>query len=103
MDCMKNNITETLEYPAVVYTENAAKYVLLEALKGLGFLHEKGIIHRDIKSDNVLYNFEGDIKLSDFGTTCQLTKEKNERNTMIGTPHWKAPEILEGEMTGNVK
>jgi protein-serine/threonine kinase len=49
------------------YSENICKYVLKRSLLGLEFLHERNIIHRDIKSDNILMNAAGDIKLADFG------------------------------------
>jgi serine/threonine protein kinase len=59
----------------VQYTENVCKYVLRETLKGIEFLHSRHIIHRDIKSDNVLFNKEGKIKLADFGCAAQLTRK----------------------------
>lgn len=49
------------------YSENICKYVLRRSLEGLNYLHERNIIHRDIKSDNLLMNIKGDIKLADFG------------------------------------
>ena len=57
------------------YSENICKYVLKRSLLGLEFLHERNIIHRDIKSDNILMNAAGDIKLADFGYAVQLTAE----------------------------
>ena len=50
-------------------------YVIYRALQGLRFLHSRKIIHRDIKSDNILYNYKGEIKLADFGFAVALTKE----------------------------
>ena len=55
------------------------KFVCHKALSGLQFLHERGIIHRDIKSDNVLFNLEGDVQLSDFGFAVQLTTKESKR------------------------
>jgi serine/threonine protein kinase len=57
-------------------TEEVCAYILVQTLRGLAVLHKRNIMHRDIKSDNILVNSRGDIKLCDFGFSTQLTKEK---------------------------
>jgi len=77
--------------------ENVIAYIIKEVLDGIVSLHRRGIVHRDIKSDNVLIERDGAaIKLTDFGYSCQLTQEKRLRESRVGTLYWMAPEILKG-------
>lgn len=60
-------------------------------------MHSKKVLHRDIKSENILIHKDGTIKISDLGLSCAFSEENNEwRKTKIGTHLFMAPEILYG-------
>jgi hypothetical protein len=91
------SLTEVLEMFAYIkMTEPQIAYVTQETLKALRFLHSNYRIHRDIKSDNILLGEEGEVKIADFGFAAQLTVSQQKRNTVVGTPYWMAPELIEG-------
>eukprot|EP01126_Amoeba_proteus_P019671 TRINITY_DN2019_c0_g1_i4.p1 TRINITY_DN2019_c0_g1~~TRINITY_DN2019_c0_g1_i4.p1 ORF type:complete len:258 (+),score=56.45 TRINITY_DN2019_c0_g1_i4:841-1614(+) len=92
------SLTDILDlFPNLQMTESEIALIMLECLKALEYIHRMHRIHRDIKSDNILLDTNGSVKLADFGYTVQLTEAKNKRNTTIGTPYWEAPEVITGD------
>ncbi|NXO09796.1 PAK1 kinase, partial [Oriolus oriolus] len=69
-------------------------------LQALNCLHSNLVIHRDIKSENILLGMDGSVKLADFGLCAQMTSEQSRRTSMVGTAHWMAPEYVKKDSYG---
>jgi serine/threonine-protein kinase OSR1/STK39 len=77
--------------------ESWVKYILCEVLKGIHYLHDQKLIHRDIKAGNILLNSNGEVKIADFGVSTFMQEKGQDRNhaTFVGTVCWMAPEVME--------
>lgn len=75
------------------FPEHLVCVYITQVLEGLVYLHEQGVVHRDIKGANILTTKEGVIKLADFGVAAKFGEES--AAVVAGTPYWMAPEIIE--------
>ncbi|MCO5580001.1 hypothetical protein L7F22_033867 [Adiantum nelumboides] len=76
------------------FPESLVAVFISQVLEGLVYLHEQGVIHRDIKGANILTTKEGLVKLADFGVATKLTEADVNTDSVVGTPYWMAPEVI---------
>jgi len=93
--CGAGSVCDLMAICEKTLNEEQIATVMRMSLHGLEYLHDHKKIHRDIKSGNILLNHEGDCKLADFGVSAELTTTMAKRKTVIGTPYWMAPEVLQ--------
>eukprot|EP00741_Cyanophora_paradoxa_P008391 tig00001307_g8118.t1 len=78
--------------------EQLVSIYIEQVLVGLQYLHEQGVIHRDVKGANILTSSAGHVKLADFGVATKLGAAElrgAERNCVVGSAYWMAPEVIE--------
>ncbi|KAG8445650.1 hypothetical protein GDO86_010436 [Hymenochirus boettgeri] len=78
--------------------EKWAKFYTAEVVLALNAIHSMGLIHRDVKPDNMLLDKYGHLKLADFGTCMKMDKTGMVRcDTAVGTPDYISPEVLKSQ------
>ncbi|GAA5799105.1 hypothetical protein HPULCUR_004514 [Helicostylum pulchrum] len=91
------SLESTEEGSCISIDESLIARVARDILRALTRIHRLNRIHRDIRSDNILINLRGEVKLTDFSQCAQLTKAQPKRNSIVGTPYWMAPELIKGK------
>lgn len=84
------------------FEESVVRSLTRQTLDGLSYLHDKGILHRDLKADNILLDLDGSCKISDFGISKKTDNiyGNDSSNSMQGTVFWMAPEVIQSQGQG---
>ncbi|XP_077391894.1 rhodopsin kinase GRK1-like isoform X1 [Festucalex cinctus] len=79
------------------FDEPRACFYIAQIIQGMEHLHQKRIIYRDLKPENVLLDNDGNVRISDLGLAVELKEGKTMTKGYAGTPGYMAPEMLKGE------
>ncbi|KAK2738944.1 hypothetical protein FQN57_006738 [Myotisia sp. PD_48] len=84
------------------FEESVVQSLNYQVLQGLRYLHDKGILHRDLKADNILLDLDGTCKISDFGISKKTDNiyGNDVTNSMQGSVFWMAPEVVQSQGQG---
>lgn len=84
------------------FEESLVRSLTRQTLAGLAYLHNEGVLHRDLKADNILLDVDGTCKISDFGISKKTDNiyGNDVTNSMQGSVFWMAPEVVRAEGQG---
>jgi mitogen-activated protein kinase kinase kinase len=84
------------------FEESVVSSLTRQTLSGLAYLHREGILHRDLKADNILLDLDGTCKISDFGISKKTDNiyGNDKSNNMQGSVFWMAPEVIRSQAEG---
>lgn len=91
----EGSLFDHLHKKHTVLDDERLMYIVEDIALGMAYLHDRKVLHCDLKSSNVLIDSNWNVKLCDFGLS--RTKSKLDKLNLfgrVGTPHWMAPEIL---------
>ncbi|KAL4253799.1 protein kinase superfamily protein [Abortiporus biennis] len=98
MELMDRSLADVVALIAegIVLNEKAMARIAHDVLSALDYLQKKGIAHRDVRSDNLLLNGDGFVKLADFSNAVQVSLENPTQADIAGVVYWQAPEVRRG-------
>jgi len=92
--CEGGSVLDIMKMCKKTLNEEQIQVISLHVLQGLKYLHSHRIMHRDLKAGNILLSIDGKAKLADFGVSAKLTSTIQKKNTVVGSPYWMAPEVI---------
>ncbi|KAK4048176.1 kinase subunit of RNA polymerase II carboxy-terminal domain kinase I [Microbotryomycetes sp. JL221] len=94
---MDHDLTGILHHPSIQLSPAHLKSLMKQFLEGLGFIHRRGVLHRDLKGSNILLSRQGELKIADFGLARFYTRwKRNDYTNRVITQWYKPPELLFG-------
>lgn len=92
--CLNHSLRDLLKHRGVV-SINECRYFMNQVLKGVDYIHESGIIHRDLKLSNVLIDENIHMKIADFGLAIESESPRLKSKSLCGTSNYLAPEVVD--------
>eukprot|EP00736_Rhodelphis_marinus_P008235 Rmarinus@m.17198 len=93
--CAAGAVSDVMHICDIQLNQQHIQLICKATLQGLAYLHKNRMIHRDVKAGNLLLNTNGECKITDFGVSASFASTWSKRNTIIGTPFWMAPEVIQ--------
>ncbi|KWU41818.1 Pkinase-domain-containing protein [Rhodotorula sp. JG-1b] len=97
LEYVDHDLTGILQHRTITFTPAHLKSLMQQFLQGLGFIHRRGVLHRDLKGSNILLSKRGELKIADFGLARFYQRgRQNDYTNRVITQWYKPPELLFG-------
>ncbi|KAG4137204.1 hypothetical protein ERO13_D07G057300v2 [Gossypium hirsutum] len=99
MEYMEHDLKALMESMKWPFSTSDVKCLMLQLLEGVKYLHDNWVLHRDLKTSNLLLSNQGELKICDFGMARQYGSPQKQYTTKVVTQWYRAPELLLGAKT----
>ncbi|GMH27674.1 hypothetical protein Nepgr_029517 [Nepenthes gracilis] len=96
MEYMEHDLKGLMETMKQPFSQSEVKCLILQLLEGIKYLHDNWVLHRDLKTSNLLLNNQGELKICDFGLARQYGSPLKPYTHLVVTLWYRAPELLLG-------
>ncbi|GMI75107.1 CYCLIN-DEPENDENT KINASE G2 [Hibiscus trionum] len=96
MEYMEHDLKALMETMKQPFSQSEVKCLMLQLLEGVKYLHDNWVLHRDLKTSNLLLNNQGELKICDFGLSRQYGSPLKPYTHLVVTLWYRAPELLLG-------
>lgn len=96
MEFMEHDLKGLMQVMKQPFSTSEVKCLMLQLLEGVQVLHDNWVLHRDLKSSNILFNNQGKLKICDFGMSRQYGSPLKPYSELVVTLWYRAPELLLG-------
>ncbi|KAJ6375409.1 hypothetical protein OIU77_000399 [Salix suchowensis] len=96
MEFMEHDLKGLMQSMKQPFSTSEVKCLMLQLLEGVKYLHDNWVLHRDLKTSNLLFNNQGELKVCDFGMSRQYGSALKPYTSLVVTLWYRAPELLLG-------